>query len=303
MGFTKRYYFIWPPVNSLYLLRALACSYSRMLLKEIIPSPYLSGFIRLYRIIDFDFPDDTPIPPKAYPPRPEQCLQFFLTPAGISYPDSNTTTLPKHALLVGQHTVVNYRNVCKQFLSVQVVFQPGALYRLLGIPATAFNNKLIEAEDVLGKEITFINEQLYEAKSHTQMIGIIELFINSRIKKTRITEQGIDSATQQMLQQYDTCSLDYFVRNSYLSHRQFNRKFTERIGIGPKEFLRVIRFYDAYMLKNRFPDKDWLAIAVQCGYHDYQHLVKDYKTFTGHTPAKFFALDSPERVLGSEEVY
>ena len=43
--------------------------------------------------------------------------------------------------------------------------------------------------------------------------------------------------------------------------------------------------------------------AIRCGYHDYQHLVKDYKEFTGYTPPQFFAIDngSPERVFGDAE--
>jgi AraC-like DNA-binding protein len=56
-------------------------------------------------------------------------------------------------------------------------------------------------------------------------------------------------------------------------------------------------------MKNRYPDKDWLSIAIHCGYYDYQHLVKDYKEFTGYTPPQFFSIDngSPERAFGDAE--
>ncbi|MBK6977814.1 MAG: AraC family transcriptional regulator [Cytophagaceae bacterium] len=59
----------------------------------------------------------------------------------------------------------------------------------------------------------------------------------------------------------------------------------------------------AFRLKNAFPDKDWLSIALECGYYDYQHLVKDYKEFTGMSPAAFYFQDtqSPERAFGIVE--
>jgi hypothetical protein len=43
-----------------------------------------------------------------------------------------------------------------------------------------------------------------------------------------------------------------------------------------------------------------LRIALECGYFDYQHLVKDYAAFTKHTPNDFHLLEShsPERRLG-----
>jgi len=57
-------------------------------------------------------------------------------------------------------------------------------------------------------------------------------------------------------------------------------------------------------MKNRFPKKDWLSIAIECGYHDYQHLAKDYKEFTGLSPAQFTELDTkgPDRIIGVAEI-
>ena len=45
---------------------------------------------------------------------------------------------------------------------------------------------------------------------------------------------------------------------------------------------------------------DWLRIAVETSYHDYQHLVKDFKQFSNVTPHFLLAAQaqSPERILG-----
>lgn len=275
-----------------------------MHLKEIMPSPVLASFVRLYRIIDFEFSHNNPIPPKAYTPRPEQCLQFFPTPTKIDYPENSTKSIiPKKALLIGQHTIVNNRTVYRKFLSLQIIFRPGALYRLLNIPQHEFSNQLIEAEDVIGNEIGLINEQLFHAKNHQEMILIAELFLQKQIKKIKKDVQPIDLMAQQMLRLSGQKPLDWYVANAFLCHRQFDRKFTERTGISPKEYLRVIRFDQAYRMKNHFPDKSWFQITIACGYYDYQHLSKDYRDFTGYTPAGFFAMESPERLLGTEEVY
>ena len=77
----------------------------------------------------------------------------------------------------------------------------------------------------------------------------------------------------------------------------------ERKGINPKLFTRIIRLDKAFRLKNQYPDKDWLTIAIDCGYYDYQHLVKDYKEFTGFKPIECFALETkaPERFFGDVE--
>jgi transcriptional regulator GlxA family with amidase domain len=107
-----------------------------------------------------------------------------------------------------------------------------------------------------------------------------------------------------MLEQQEHYSVDWFIRQSFLCHRQFDRKFIERIGISPKQYLKVIRFDKAFRMKNRLPQKDWLTIALHCGYYDYHHLVKDYKEFTGCTPNQFLEIDNnaPERLFGEKEI-
>ena len=57
--------------------------------------------------------------------------------------------------------------------------------------------------------------------------------------------------------------------------------------------------------KNLHPDRDWKTIAFDCNYYDYQHLVHDYRNFTGMKPADFHHLESkaPERIFGLAEHY
>jgi transcriptional regulator GlxA family with amidase domain len=45
---------------------------------------------------------------------------------------------------------------------------------------------------------------------------------------------------------------------------------------------------------------DWLSIAIETGYFDYQHLAKDFKRFSGGTPVSMIDSyeSSPERWLG-----
>lgn len=73
----------------------------------------------------------------------------------------------------------------------------------------------------------------------------------------------------------------------------------------PSCLKRVIRFDKVFRYKNSNPQFDWLRIAVACDYHDYQHLVKEYKDFTGFTPVVFHEIENkaPERAFGLAEGY
>ena len=276
-----------------------------MLLNEIKPSLHLADYIRLYRIIDFNFPDTVVIPPKLYSPRPEQCLQFYpKDPETVSYPDTGLVISGRRVTCVGQHTTLQKRLVGRAFLSFQVVFQPGALYLLTGISMKELQDLYLDAADIFGSGVDEVNEQLFHAASYPQMKSVVEGYLTRLVKRIRTEKHRVDHSGKMMLLQEDQFSLDTFLEEACLCHRQFDRMFNERIGISPKQFLRIIRFDRAYRMKNRFPHRDWLSIAIHCGYHDYQHLSKDYKEFTGYTPVQFFALDNqaPERRFGDAEV-
>lgn len=279
-----------------------------MLLNHIPPSAPLSAWVRCYRIIEFKFDSRLTIPPKMYSPRPEHCLQFYPRDTEqVSYSNAAQNISGKRVTLSGQHTMLQHRSIGHDFLSVQVVFQPVGLYKLTGLPAATLTNIYTAAEDLLGSGVHFVNEALSEAGSYPEMIGIVERFLHTLIGKyerTKNSNPAIDSCAQRMLQTEERFSLDGFLQQACLSHRQFDRLFAERIGIPPKQFLQLIRFDKTYRLKNRRPGLDWLSVAVQSGYHDYQHLSKEYKTFTGYTPTQFFLLDqsAPERSFGEAEI-
>ncbi len=64
-----------------------------------------------------------------------------------------------------------------------------------------------------------------------------------------------------------------------------------------------MRFENAFRMRNKNPQLDWLTIAICCGYYDYQHLAKDYKDLAGFTPNKFHDLQGPERFFGEADTY
>ncbi|ULQ51529.1 helix-turn-helix domain-containing protein [Flavihumibacter fluvii] len=265
----------------------------------------MAEYIRLYRIIDFNFSDGYVIPFKAYPPRPEHCLQFMpKDPETIQYPDSGVFISPKKVLFMGPHTTIIHRYPGKKTLGVQVIFQPGAICQITQISSDELTNKYMDAEELFGNCTRLVNEQLFHSSNYPEMICIVERFLSALIKRRKQHKHPVDEIGKMMTFEHENFSLDKFLKAACLSHRQLDRKFKERIGLVPKQFLQMSRFDKAFRMKNRFPQKDWLSIALHCGYYDYQHLVKDYKEFTGYTPTQFFVIDNqaPERAFGDAEV-
>ncbi len=275
-----------------------------MVFHDFLPAPALREYVSTYRLVHFTFSTTDAIPFKPYPPRAEQYLAFYPRDTEtVHYSNQKEKITNTRSALVGQHDVVTDRYIGNDFLVFQVVFQPGALFRLAGIPAHALNNKYLDAESIFSKSIREVNARLTSTDSYQEMTTIIEHFLLQQIKRSKIEKHPIDEVAHQMLKTNNMTSVDLLASKACLSSRQFERKFIERMGVTPKYFSRIARFAEAYKIKNSYPDKDWLSIALECGYYDYQHLTKDYKQFTLQTPLAFHLLDmnAPERTFGERD--
>lgn len=118
-----------------------------MVLFEFLPSEFLTNYVRTYRLVHFQFTNSQQSFCKPYPPRPEHCLTFYPRDCeNVKYADSGKKAGNLNAVLFGQQTEVSYRHVGKDFLLFQIVFKPGALYRLTGVPSHEITNSYLDAE-------------------------------------------------------------------------------------------------------------------------------------------------------------
>lgn len=67
--------------------------------------------------------------------------------------------------------------------------------------------------------------------------------------------------------------------------RQFNRIFTEYVGLTPKEYIRIYRFHAALMALREHPAHTTLMeLAWDNGYYDLKHMTTDFRDICTHAP-------------------
>jgi len=271
-----------------------------MLHQYLKPSEPLNHYIINYLIIHLKFDNGFIPPPKPYPVCPEQVIFFYIKGnVKISQHGKIITSIPK-ICIGGQQTERHDKIISSEFLMIQVLFHPGALNKLFGISMLEFLGNYIDAEGVLGNEMKSLNEILQNSPSYSDMITIIETYFLKKIQKVKSGTRAVDFAGRIILENPQNFTLETLAKQSYLSTKQFERIFLNQLGVTPKFFARICRFYKAFELKEKNPSTDWLSIAWDCGYTDYQHLSKDFKQFSGQTPNSLILENSlsPERLLG-----
>jgi transcriptional regulator GlxA family with amidase domain len=82
-------------------------------------------------------------------------------------------------------------------------------------------------------------------------------------------------------------AINEILKDELPRRRQLERKFSQRVGISPKQLGRIIRLQETLkMLLNR--RANLTEIAYENEYFDQSHFIKDFKEFTGVNPKEFY---------------
>ncbi|MCA9559353.1 MAG: helix-turn-helix domain-containing protein, partial [Myxococcales bacterium] len=82
------------------------------------------------------------------------------------------------------------------------------------------------------------------------------------------------------------------------SPRRLRRHFAAAVGLNPKRYAGLARFHRVVRRVAAGAPDSWADLALDAGYVDQAHLVRDFRAFSGLTPTQYRprAPDEPNHV-------
>ncbi|MFB9651667.1 AraC family transcriptional regulator [Pseudarthrobacter oxydans] len=167
--------------------------------------------------------------------------------------------------------------------SFAIFLQPAALWSLFRVPTSVVMETHFDAEDVLGAAVAELWHVLAETPEFVDRIRAAEMFI-LRAANFELKETPTTAAASLLARRGGQISIHDLASGMNVSIRQLERSFLREIGIPPKRFARVARFQAALDARVGRPDRSWLNIAIDSGYHDQMHLVHEFQSIAGLSP-------------------
>lgn len=226
----------------------------------------------------------------SFPPLPEHSILFY----PYDRPTVEDVTTKKFYTLcactiTGQLTERTILSLGHNHLMIKIGFQPGALQRLLGQPMhKMLPFKSYDGEIVFGSYVKHVIDALANAADFEAMKNIADDFMFSLLPKIS-KPLAIDHVIPEIIKYGGLIKIDDLVKKAYMSNRQFERAFKDRMGVSPKFYSRLVRFGKAWLLKENNPHLMWTAVAYECNYFDQMHLIRDFKEFANINPKEISA--------------
>lgn len=139
---------------------------------------------------------------------------------------------------------------------------------------------------MLRSELLLLEEQLYEAKTDSKKVQVIERFLLKQLSPSQ-PDQLVLGALALIHQAKGNIRIKELATQLNTSQSPLEKKFRAAVGTSPKKYASIVRFkniIEQYNLAHSMT-----ALGIDGGYYDQSHFIKQFKNFTGDTPEDFFA--------------
>lgn len=252
---------------------------------EITSRPPLNRFVECFWTLEGDGPSAGGTPERILP---DGCVELILNFGDrFSQHQNNQRELQPRHFLVGQMSgpILISPNGAVQLLGIR--FHPGGTAPFLRVPMNDLTDQIAELGSLsseLERELLIVSEDLSSLRERTTAI---ESVLMARLLRGSHHSFAIKLAAR-IVESAGCVSVDQLATAAGISSRQLERRFLREIGLGPKLLGRILRFQQVFRAVERV-DSAWASIAVECGYYDQAHLIRDFTQFAGQTPAVLLA--------------
>jgi AraC-like DNA-binding protein len=223
---------------------------------------------------------------------PDGCVELILNFGDLfqQHFESERQLQPRN-FLVGQMTGPMLISPCGAVELLGIRFQPGGTRPFVDVPAHELTDRVVELGSLSGTLERGLLRACADARTLAEKVAAADAFLLSRLIERKYDSQLLALATT-IIDSRGLVSVDRLASEAGVSSRQLERRFQREVGIGPKLLARIVRFQQVFRAVEQC-NSAWADVAVECGYYDQAHLIRDFNQFAQQTPAVLFASQSP----------
>jgi AraC-like DNA-binding protein len=223
---------------------------------------------------------------------PDGCVELILNFGDqfTEYKSDGRLQRQPSRFLVGQMTGPTVIAPTGRIELVGIRFRPGGTVPFFRVPIYELNNQVVELSSLSDRLERFAQGELADAGAMGDRVSRLQDFLLTLLSDE--SESWVIQIADFILECRGCISMDQVAHAAGVSNRQLERKFLSEVGLGPKLFSRILRFQQVFQAIDR-QNPNWAEIAIDCGYYDQAHLIRDFRAFAHESPSATIASSTP----------
>jgi AraC-like DNA-binding protein len=242
-------------------------------LTRYAPAPDLAHLVERHWFVEWDL--------RGRPP---------FTQGIVMHPSVNVVFEPHYALFFGVVTGRSDHRLEGAGKAAATKFRPGGFRPFTSVPAATLTDRVVELPEAFGAGTEGLHERVIAAGRDRDQIAVMEAFLRARLPPPDEHVETVGRIMRLVLAEPELIRVEQLVEHTGMSSRSLQRLFRSYVGVSPKWVLRRVRLHEAAERIADDPDTDWPALALDLGYFDQAHFIKDFKAIVGRAPAEYAAM-------------
>jgi AraC-like DNA-binding protein len=166
-------------------------------------------------------------------------------------------------------------------------FRPGGFRPFLGRAVSTLCDRSLPVHDVFGDEGRRLERDLFACTDDAAMNAVAQRFLLDRLPPADPEVDRVATIVESIAADRGLLKVDDLVARHGIGKRALQRLFSEYVGVGPKWVIARYRLHEAI---DRIADGqrvDWSTLALDLGYFDQAHFIRDFRRLVGRTPADY----------------
>ena len=170
----------------------------------------------------------------------------------------------------------------EQRLLCGALFSSSGAFSYFGNALAEFGSGLVDLEHFSWLDAKALQERLYEMRDPSARMDLLESALLARAPTSLFWDRIVRQACVLL-----RSGMNVSVVASHFDTTQQTliTRFRERTGLTPKTFSRIERFQS--LIRKRSPDVSWAEAALDVGFSDQSHMVREFKRFAGISPTQY----------------
>lgn len=153
-------------------------------------------------------------------------------------------------------------------------------------------NRTGPLQDLVGNAAQRLRERLLDSASVAERLTLVEDWLLDACMSGRSVHPLVHWTLARIGQSGGRVRAEELAREAGCSRKYLGALVGRAVGLPPKSLARICRFQRAIARIGETPD--WARLALDCGYCDQSHLIRDFQQFSGFAPAAFARAAQPD---------
>ena len=168
-----------------------------------------------------------------------------------------------------------------------VKFTPGGFYPFVGVPVSRFSDKIVSLRDVFGRRGDELGRAVLAEDTDPSRINVVESFLLARLPDEDENVLKVSEIVYQVAKERGILKVQDLVDRYGLNKRMLQRLFARYVGVSPKWVIQRYRLLEAAEQLATCESVSQAELALNLGYSDQAHFIRDFKSIVGVSPAAY----------------